>query len=119
MLKSVGVEQAGMDFTDKVMSQVEGIEISPVRENSPLISKTGWVIIGAVFSGLLIYALNGNTTNSNLFEIITLPEWFSINQLVSSEKISETIIFSAGLFAVLFILQIGYMKSYFNKRFEY
>ena len=119
ILDTAGMEQAGDKFTDNIMSNIEGLELEPLNQNSPLISTTAWVVIGSVFISLLAYSVFLQPSGVSWFEQNEMIKGLRETNILDSINLSQTFVLSAVVFAILFIFQIGLMKAYFNKRLQY
>lgn len=118
-MESAGLEKPALDFTDSVMSKIDELETSSVSSQQALISKPAWVVICSVFLGLLVYAVYLQPESLGWLEGYDGLNKLRDLDLIGTVSISETLIFSAVIFASMFLLQMGMMKLYFNKRLQY
>lgn len=109
------LEQPSSDFTQKVMQQVwKRAARSAYR---PLISKTAWWIIGAIFlTGTLWLFYHPGTTliDSNA---ISWKDQFQFNNPFEKLIVSKTTLYAIG-FMALFVFQIPFLKRLMDKRYS-
>jgi len=120
LLANETLEQPAIDFTDKVMSEVEAISISTVTDYKPLVPKSVWLLIGFSFVALVGYiALKEPVTSSGWLDRFNLSN-ISINPLEKlSFNFSKTLMYAVVLFAIMMGIQIPLLKHYFNKRMAF
>ncbi|WP_445455647.1 hypothetical protein [Flavobacterium sp. HNIBRBA15423] len=119
MDKSV-LESPSADFTLKVMQKLVK-EKQLVALNKPLISKQIWFLIFTFFLLLLsfiFYFMGGRIQDSSTTTLFEKLFDNSIWQLFSSLKFSKTLSYSLLIFSVFILLQVVFIKSYFDKRFH-
>ncbi|KIX19662.1 hypothetical protein SY27_17785 [Flavobacterium sp. 316] len=119
MDKSV-LESPSTDFTLKIMKEITK-ENQFYKLNKPLISRQVWML---VFTFLLLlfssafyfidWKIQDNSFTTLFGEIIDDSIW----QLFSNLKFSKTLSYSLLVFSVFSLLQIFFIKSYFDKRFQ-
>lgn len=118
ILKEASLESPSLDFTTKVMSQVQGIALNDVTTYKPLISKPVWIGIAVLFIGALAYSFFGSATESEWLATIDLSI-LSDNKLTNALtglSFSKTILYAAVMFAIMFAVQVPILKGYFDKR---
>ncbi len=119
MDKSV-LESPSADFTLKVMQKLVK-EKQLVALNKPLISKQIWFLIFTFFLLLLsftFYFMGGRIQDSSTAALFEKLFDNSIWQLFSNLKFSKTLSYSLLIFSVSILLQVVFIKSYFDKRFH-
>ena len=106
-------------FTEQVLAKLE------TRKESALltaykapISKLTWVVLGVVFGGVLIWtAIAGTSTQwdwtSELSSYINISTFF---EGVALPTLEYSALYSIGLFALFVILQLVFMKRFFDRR---
>ncbi|WP_282050723.1 hypothetical protein [Maribacter aquivivus] len=117
IMKETKIETPSIDFTSKIMSQVDVIANSDLTTYKPLISKPVWIGIIATITGILTYSFF--TTSASSF-----PSNIDFNTLfntrlkpsISNHLFSKTMTLSMAVFALLFAIQIPLLKKYLNKR---
>jgi len=115
-MKSSSLETPSFDFTTKVMSQVLENSKSTVTVYKPLISKTTWGILLLITGALIVYSLFSNDSTS--FVWLDQIDFSKVSNLFSGIKISNTVMYSLLMFAVMLFIQIPLLKHYFNKQYE-
>lgn len=114
------LEQAPINFTDKVMSKVEAISKSKTIVYKPLISKPVWFIIIGSFIALVGYIIlnkpSSNNTWLNRFDLSNV----SLNVFENiSVNFSSTLMYAVVLLAIMVSIQVPLLKHYFNKRMSF
>jgi len=116
VMKSSTLETPSFDFTAKVMSQVTADSKSPVTIYKPLISKTTWGILLLLTAGIVIYSfLSKDTTTLGWFDKL---DFSKVPDVFSRIQISNTVMYSLLMFAIMLFIQVPLLKHYFNKRFQ-
>jgi len=118
IMKETSLETPSIDFASSIMSKVDMIANSSVTPYRPLISKPVWVAILALIIGTLAYPLFYGMTETSLLTNINTSV-FTYNAMVSKFSnlvLSKRIMYSAVIFALMFAVQISFLKLYFNKR---
>ena len=116
VMKSSTLETPSFDFTAKVMSQVTSTSKSTVTIYKPLISKTTWGILLLLTVGLVVYSVySKDTINLGWFDQLDLSK---VSNIFSGLKISNTVMYSLLMFAIMLFIQVPLLKHYYNKRFE-
>ena len=120
LMKDTSLESPSPEFTANLMTKVLATEMDKALVYKPLISKRGWyIIIGSVIVlvGYLIF--NTSITDAGWFESLGLG---SVNddflKSLPSIKFSEVTVYSVVLLAILLLVQITFLKKYFNRRLE-
>ena len=117
IMKETKIETPSIDFTSKIMSQVDVIANSDITTYKPLISKPVWIGILAMITGILTYSFF-TTSASSFPSNIDFNTLFntSLNPSISNHLFSKTMTLSMAVFALLFAVQIPLLKKYLNKR---
>lgn len=120
LMTADSLEQAPLDFKDKVMAKVDALSNSTATVYKPLIPKYILWLIGTGFIAIIGYLIFKQPTgNSTLSERLNLPE-ISFNPLEGlSFEFSNTLMYAMVLFAVMLSVQIPILKQYFNNRLSY
>jgi hypothetical protein len=109
------VESTSLDFTTSVMSQINALNSSSVTTYVPLISKTVWILIILVFAGVVGYVSFGTSEEKNSW--LSNLDYEFVNPLTTLE-LSQTVVYSVLLFAIMICIQIPLLKHHFNKRYQ-
>ncbi|WP_264535782.1 hypothetical protein [Flavobacterium sp. N1736] len=115
MMAENTLESPSIDFTSKIMSQVLVAEKSKIKAYKPLISKTTWIFIGISLIALTFYSLSSN--NISNFEIVKIYS-DKASTLFSGIHFSKNILYGLLIVPVMFLIQIGVLKNYFDKKYE-
>ncbi|WP_179345997.1 hypothetical protein [Winogradskyella ursingii] len=117
LMSADSLDQAPVDFTNKVMSKIESLSETKKIVYQPLIPKYVWWLMAATFVSLIVYMrLSAPNNNTSLLERYNLPD-FSFNLLEGlSLDFSNTLIYAVVLFAIMLCIQIPLLKQYFNNR---
>jgi len=128
IIKEAQIESPSEDFLDKVMNSVKlESKLSLTKVYQPLISKSAWLLIITVFFGLSIFMFAGNSENSYVFSKIGVSFFDKITSIKVLENISSinifknihfstTFTYSFIFFSILVMLQLYFIKNYFNKQ---
>ena len=118
-MQEANPEEPGIDFTEKVLAALETKrEASAVTRYKAPISRLTWVVIGIVFSGVVVWAsITGTSTQwdwaSRMSSFINFTNPLERMALPDLEYSS---IYSIGFFAFFVLLQILFMKRIFDRR---
>jgi hypothetical protein len=120
LMKETSLEKPPADFTAKVMFQVYAAGTATATLYKPLISKRSWLIIFGIIALLLIYLVsNGNAPAGDWLNQVSFTDFN--NKMINSftgYHFSPITIYAVVLSAIMLLIQITYLKHYFNKRFE-
>jgi uncharacterized integral membrane protein len=117
MMEDTSVEITSFDFTSEVMSEVLALEKKRSISYKPVISKRGWFFIFAGICGLIVwlifngYLQDGPSTN---FDFTFIKSDYILKVFQFSNITTNILLFAM---AMIFI-QIIFLKSYLNKRFD-
>lgn len=120
MMLDSALEAPSFDFTSKVMSGVMSMEKKKSISYKPVISKRGWFMIFAaigVFITWLIFTgyLSNQTQRDINFNFINGD---NILKVFSGFQFSDLTLYILLLGIIMIFIQIIFLKSYLNKRFE-
>lgn len=119
-LREVPMESPSLNFTSKVMEQIETIPKKNTIVYRPPIPNYMWLCIGlcivSVFALVFFY---GVSEESAWFALVDLDKFLKIRWLVSlaTVKVSTTLVYGVVGFSFFVCLQIVLLKRYFDKRF--
>lgn len=116
VMKSSSLEKPSFDFTARVMSQVTSTSSSNVTVYRPLISKTTWVVLILITVGVITYSMFSKDTMSLVW--LDKLDFSKVSNVFSGIKISNTVMYSLLMFAIMLFIQVPMLKHYYNKRFE-
>lgn len=120
MMLDSALEAPSLDFTSKVMSEVMSMEKKKSISYKPVISKRGWFIIfaaiGVFITCLIFTGYSGDQTQTNInFNFINGDK---ILKVFSAFQFSSLTLYILLLGIIMIFIQIIFLKSYLNKRFE-
>jgi len=121
VMKKSTLESPSQDFTANVMSQLEPSKQSITTIYKPLITKRVWALISVVFISFLVYTVFVNKPEtSDWFNRINFNEmnFDKISNAFSQIKAPKTAAYIIGVFAMMLLVQLTFLKNYFDKRFE-
>tara|TARA_R110002153_G_scaffold113619_1_gene255911 strand:- start:2969 stop:3370 length:402 start_codon:yes stop_codon:yes gene_type:complete len=118
MMKEMVVESPSIDFTSSIMSKVEIVANSNATAYKPLISIPVWIGLFALIVGALVYPLFFSTTETGLLSHLdsNVMNYNPIIEKLSRLIFSKKMIYTAVIFAVLFAVQVSFLKVHFKKR---
>ncbi|KFF07314.1 hypothetical protein [Flavobacterium reichenbachii] len=116
MMTEDKLQSPSFDFTSKIMTQVLIFEEKKLKTYKPLISKSVWIFIGAALTALVIYAslFSGTENNLEIGKIYT----DKIADAFSGIHFSKNIMYALLIVPFMILIQIGVLKSYFDKKYE-
>ncbi|UOB18011.1 hypothetical protein [Abyssalbus ytuae] len=113
LFEEMGLEKPSSSFVSNVMNAVEASSEKSIKYK-PLISKKGWIGIGMCFTGFVIWAFQHPLKTSL---VPKLDMHFNLNFL-NHMNISDTLIYGASILAVMFIIQLIFLKNRLDKQIE-
>lgn len=117
MMAEDTLESPSFDFTSKIMSQVLVGEKSKIKAYKPLISKTTWIFIGISLLALTVYAVYSNNDVANFEVAQTYSD--KASALFSGIHFSKNILYALLIVPFMILIQIGILKNYFDKKYEF
>lgn len=116
MMTEDKLQSPSFDFTSKIMAEVLILEEKKLKTYKPLISKSVWIFIGAALTALVIYAslFSGTENNLEIGKIYT----DKIADVFSGIHFSKNIMYALLIVPFMILIQIGVLKSYFDKKYE-
>ena len=121
VMKDAAVESTSFNFTDVVMSQIEGSSARNVVIYKPLISKTAWSFILIGFLMMVFYVIFNSKAESSIwpngldFSLIDL-KW---KGYFIGSSFSKTTVYAMVFLGLMICLQVSFLKHYFNRRLEH
>lgn len=121
LFEGMDKETPSFDFTYHVMAQVDALAKNKVTTYQPLISKTGWILIGSAFIAFIAYILYSNqVADLGWFDAINFNV-FTNNEFtegLSRIALPKTVVYAIVLFGLMLCVQIPFLKHHFDKRYE-
>jgi len=116
MMAEEKLQSPSIDFTSKIMANVQILEEKKLKTYKPLISKPIWIAIGFALVLLVIYVSFFTGTDSTLD--IKTPYTDKISGLFSGIHLSKTLLFTLLIVPIMILIQIGVLKNYFDKKYQ-
>ncbi|MCK8522012.1 hypothetical protein M0D21_10565 [Aquimarina sp. D1M17] len=118
LVKEAGLENPSPSFLSNVMNQVETSVSKDTIVYKPLISKKGWIIVlltVSVLIGALFLLYNGES----VFNKVNFPfDYFiKFENPLSGINFTKTTTYAIVFLALLFFVQIGFLKKRIDKNF--
>lgn len=113
----VEAESPSPDFVSQVMNRLPEVEKSQVIQYKPLISRPVWAVIGLVFIGFMGYLFSKvSMENDWWFNKLDFDAFF--NSLIPSLSFqgSQSIMYCLFFLSLMLLVQLSWMKHFFNKR---
>ena len=113
------LESPSADFTSNIMDVISDIELAKSTViYKPLISKKGWFLVLSILAAILVIPLRGVESKWITFPELNFSflEKINFTGLLDWFTISNTVVYTACLFAVLVFIQLFYLKGYFEKQ---
>lgn len=113
LLQEAPLEKPSLDFSKNVMQQIEKQKAS--LSYRPLISKTAWGAIAALFILGLLWVYFNPTSNIYDVGLISFTEKLNIKNPFEAFAFSKTTLYAIG-FMALFLVQIPFLKRILEKK---
>lgn len=112
-------EHVSNDFTEKVLATLESQQatVAVTRYKSP-ISRLTWLVLGIVFAAVIIWSTIAGTSTqwdwtSNLVSYMDVS---AVLERVTLPSLEYSSLYSIGFFALFVLLQLMFMKRFFDRR---
>jgi hypothetical protein len=112
LVKEVPLEKPSLDFATKVLQQIEKQKAS--NSYRPLISKTGWATITAIFILGIVWIYFNPASNMYNLATTSFSEKMNFKNHFEGFVLSKTTLYAIG-FMALFLLQIPFLKRILEK----
>lgn len=121
MMKKATLESPSFDFTAQIMEQVSSLKQSQATIYEPLISRKAWILICTGFATLMGYVLLGTqqelTSWDHFLDLNTFAnDAFSI--ALHRFFFSNVMLYSLVFLSIMVLVQVSFLKMFFNKRFD-
>ena len=116
MMSETTLDSPSIDFTSKVMAQIQVAEKSAAKGYKPLISKSIWFVIGLGLIALMVYSVFFGGTNNNLE--IGKSYTDKISMLFSGIHLSKNVLYAILVVPFMVLIQVGILKNYFDKKYQ-
>lgn len=121
VIQKATLESPSFDFTAQIMAQLSELKQSETTIYKPLISKTAWFVIFGGFAALVSYTFFATQMRMESsfsafdFSILTNNK---VSGLFSRITFSKTLLYALAFLSVMVLVQVSFLKAYFDKRFE-
>lgn len=122
MVKETPQETPSINFSKNVMDAIYAIETAKeLKKSQPLISKKVWLLfVGLIVAATMYLIRNTTFTENSLLSKIDLSKYTNALSFDMSLgfSVSNVTIYGFVFLAIMVTIQIGYIKNYFNSRFN-
>jgi hypothetical protein len=120
-IKKEGLESPSSDFTQSVLSKIEGehLVVSDIN-NKPLISKPIWYALSALLIGGFVFLIFGDFASDVIWlPQISLQKIFELNLFgqLPQLTVSDTYVYAFIGLALFMGVQVYLLKNHFDKRY--
>lgn len=116
MMAEETLQSPSANFTSNIMSQILVSEKAKVKPYKPLISRSVWIFIGVVLLFLAGYYTFFTGTENNLETGKSYSD--KIAAVFSGIHFSQTIFYAVLIVSFMTLVQVGVLKTYFDKKYE-
>lgn len=118
IMKDTVLESPSIDFTSNVMSQVLASKTSDVTVYKPLISRSVFIaIFGCIITVFIYLLINGEKQENSWFSHLKFSLLYN-NVLTSLFKVSKVMSYAVVSTTIMLLVQISFLKNYFDKQLE-
>lgn len=119
MMADEKLQSPSIDFTSKIMANVQILEEKKLKAYKPLISKPIWILIGLAVVALVIYASFFSVSETD-FKIDEVGKLYSdrISTAFSGIHLSKNILYAILIVPIMILVQVGILKNYFDKKYQ-
>lgn len=121
VIKKSSVESPSFDFTVQIMTQLTALKHSEATIYKPLISRFTWFVI---FIGFVILA--GYTAVGTQSQTLDWFDFSDLNVLMKQKfsamifqfSFSKIVLYALAFLSVMLLIQLSFLKAYFDKKIE-
>lgn len=119
MMAEEKLQSPSIDFTSKIMANVQILEEKKLKAYKPLISKPIWILIGLAVAALVIYVSLFSVSETD-FKIDEVGNLYSdrMSTAFSGIHFSKNILYAILIVPYMILVQVGILKNYFDKKYE-
>jgi hypothetical protein len=119
MMAEEKLQSPSIDFTSKIMANVQILEEKKLKAYKPLISKPIWILIGLAVAALVIYVSLFSVSETD-FKIDEVGNLYSdrMSTAFSGIHFSKNILYAILIVPIMILVQVGILKNYFDKKYE-
>jgi hypothetical protein len=115
VMKENTLEFPSIDFTSKVMSHIVVAEKSKIKNYKPLISTPVWIVILGSLVSLILYTAFYNKPNDSE---IAHSYVVNFSNILSELHFSKNIIYAILIVPLMVLIQIPFLKNYYDKKYQ-
>ncbi|MBZ4035899.1 hypothetical protein K6T82_14055 [Flavobacterium sp. 17A] len=119
MMAEEKLQSPSIDFTSKIMANIQVLEEKKLKAYKPLISKSIWISIGIAVALLVIYVSLFSVSDNDL-KIDEIGKIYSdkMTATFSGIHFSKNILYAILILPIMILIQIGVLKNYFDKKYQ-
>jgi uncharacterized membrane protein len=119
MMAEEKLQSPSIDFTSKIMANVQILEEKKLKTYKPLISKPIWISIGLAVAALVIYVSLFSVSETD-FKIDEVGKLYSdkMSTAFSGIHFSKNILYAILIVPIMILIQVGILKNYFDKKYQ-
>ncbi|UPZ16878.1 hypothetical protein [Flavobacterium humidisoli] len=119
MMAEEKLQSPSIDFTSKIMANVQILEEKKLKAYKPLISKPIWISIGLAIAALVIYVSLFSVSETD-FKIDEVGKLYSdrMSTAFSGIHFSKNILYAILIVPIMILIQVGILKNYFDKKYQ-
>lgn len=119
MMAEEKLQSPSIDFTSKIMANVQTLEEKKLKAYKPLISKPIWILMGLAVAALVIYVSLFSVSETD-FKIDEVGNLYSdrMSTAFSGIHFSKNILYAILIVPIMILVQVGILKNYFDKKYE-
>ena len=119
MMAEEKLQSPSIDFTSKIMANVQILEEKKLKAYKPLISKPIWILIGLAVAALVIYVSLFSVSETD-FKIDEVGNLYSdrMSTAFSGIHFSKNILYAILIVPIMILVQVGILKNYFDKKYQ-
>lgn len=121
-IRLVSLNAPSEGFEESILEKIQAVEIKNKALNKPLISKLTWVFLGAGFVSLMVYLIATLDTEQSLwFKDFNYTNVFANRFFETFDAIQfgSTLFYSVICFFSMLVIQLPFLKHYFDKQLKY
>lgn len=122
MVKETKQETPSVNFSKNVMDAIYALETEKeLARNQPLISKKVWLLFVGIIVAATFFLFSNTTMTKNSFlskiDVSKYSNAISFDMSLGF-SVSNITVYSFVFLAIMVTIQIGYIKNYYNSRFN-
>jgi uncharacterized membrane protein len=119
MMAEEKLQSPSIDFTSKIMANVQILDEKKLKVYKPLISKPIWISIGLAVAALVIYVSLFSVSETD-FKFDEVGKLYSdrMSTAFSGIHFSKNILYAILIVPIMILIQVGILKNYFDKKYQ-